>query len=94
MRERYSAEIGLLTSNRIKRENASAMGEKIIKFVIGVGQGIGQAVVISPDRAYVRPANNSFQIDNSNLNNDTRKIGKDLKKKLKQYSNGESSYQR
>lgn len=70
------------------------MGEKIIKFVIGIGQGVGQAVVISPDRAYVRPANNAFQVDSSNLNSDTRKIGKDLKKKLQEYSHGKSSYQR
>lgn len=61
---------------------------------MGIGQGMGQAVVISPDRAYVRPKNNAFKIDKSNLSNDARKIGKDLKKKLKQYSNGEPSYQR
>ena len=70
------------------------MSEKIIKFVIGIGQSMGQALVISPDRAYVRPANNAFQVDISNLNNDSRKIGKDLKMKLQQYSHGESSYQR
>ena len=75
-------------------EDTKDMGERIIKFVIGIRQGMGQAVVISPDRAYVRPANNAFQIDKSNLNNDTRKIGKDLKKQLEEYSHGESSYQR
>lgn len=70
------------------------MGEKIIKFVLEVGRGMGQATVISPERAYVRPANNAFQVDSSNLKNDARKVGKDLKKKLRQYSHGESSYQR
>ncbi len=83
-----------MTFNWIKPENAVAMGKNIIKLVVGLGQGIGQTLVISPDRAYVRPANNAFQIDNSNLNNDARRIGKDLKNKLKQYSHGESSYQR
>ncbi|MGB9094831.1 MAG: hypothetical protein WCB93_12015 [Gallionella sp.] len=70
------------------------MGEKIIKFVLEVGHGVGQAVVISPDRAYLRPANNAFQVDSSNLNNDTRKVGRDLKKKLKEYSHGQSTYER
>lgn len=70
------------------------MGEKIIKFVTEIRYGMGQAMVISPDRAYVHPANNAFQTDNSNLNNDAQRIGKDLKKKLKQYSHGEPSYQR
>lgn len=84
----------LLTFNRVKRENETIMSEKIIKFVVELRRGMGQAMVISPDRAYIRPANNSFRIDNLNLNSDTRKIGKDLNKKLKQYSNGEPSYQR
>ncbi|MBI3479240.1 MAG: hypothetical protein HY016_02630 [Nitrosomonadales bacterium] len=70
------------------------MGEKILKFVVEIRNGMGQAMVVSPDRAYVRPETKSFQVDNSNLRNDTRRIGNDLKKKLKQYSNGEPSYQR
>lgn len=94
IRERYTASKRLLTFNQVKHENASVMGEKIIKLVTSIRQGMGQAVVISPDRAYLRPKNNAFKIDHSNLSNDTRKIGKDLKKKLKQYSNGEPSYQR
>lgn len=70
------------------------MGEKIIKLFVHIGNGMGQAMVISPDRPYVRPSDNAFQIDNSNLNNDTRKIGRGLNRKLKQYSHGESSYKR
>ena len=59
------------------------MGEKIIKLIITIGDGIGQAMVISPDRPYVRPSENSFQIDNFNLNNDRRKISRGLNRKLK-----------
>lgn len=64
------------------------MGEKIIKYVIGIGHGMGQAVVISPDRSYVRPMKGGFQVDSVNLHNDAKKVGNDLKKKLKQYSHG------
>lgn len=66
------------------------MGENIIKFVIGIGQGVGQAVIISPDRSYVRPMKGGFQVDSANLHNDAKKVGEDLKKKLKQYSHGKS----
>lgn len=70
------------------------MGEKIKQFVIEVTSGFGQAMVISPDRAYVRPAKKPFQVDSDNLHNDTKKVSDDLKMKLKQYSHGKSSYQR
>lgn len=70
------------------------MGEKIVKFVVEMRRGMGQAVVVSPDRAYIRPVANAFQIDHSNLNKDAREVGRDLKKQLKQYANGKPSYQR
>jgi hypothetical protein len=70
------------------------MGEKIIKFIAGFRQGLGQAMVISPDRAYVRPATNGFQIDRANLSRDARKVGRDMKKKLKQQAHDEPSNQR
>jgi hypothetical protein len=70
------------------------MGEKIIKLIVNIGNGMGQAMVISPDRPYVLPLDKAFQIDNSNLNNDTRKIGRGLNRKIKQYSHDESSYKR
>lgn len=60
------------------------MGEKLKKFVAGIGHGIGQGMAISPDRAYLRPENRSFKMDNTNLNNDQRKIVVGLKKKLKE----------
>ncbi len=53
-----------------------------------------QAVVVSPDRVYIRPVANAFQIDHANLNKDAREVGLDLRKQLKQYANGKPSYQR
>lgn len=70
------------------------MAKIFLQLVKHVSSGMGQALVISPDRAYVRPANNAFQIDNAKLNSDTRKIGKDLNNKLKQFNNVKSAYQR
>lgn len=64
------------------------MGEKIKQFVVEVTSGFGQAMVISPDRAYIRPAKDAFRVDSANLNNDAKKIATDLNRKLKQYSNG------
>jgi hypothetical protein len=64
------------------------MGEKLKKFVAGLGQGMAQGMVISPDRAYLRPENRSFRLDNANLNGDVRKIGSGLKKKLKETEGG------
>lgn len=62
----------------------ATMGEKLKKLVAGISYGVGQGMVISPNRAYVRPESRSFKMDNSNLNNDQRKIVSDLKKKLKE----------
>lgn len=70
------------------------MSEKIKQFVIEVTSGVGQVMVISPDRVYVRPTKGGFQVDSANLYNDTKKVSDDLKKKLKQYPNDKSSYQR
>lgn len=66
------------------------MSEKIKQFVIGVTSGFSQAMVISPDRAYVRPSKSAFQNDSINLHNDAKKVGTDLKKQIKQYSHGKS----
>lgn len=52
----------------------------IDKFIIEALKGMRQALVISPGRAYVRPANNAFRIDAANLRNDAKKVGDDLKK--------------
>ena len=70
------------------------MTKKILQLIKHVSSGMAQALVISPDRAYLRPANNAFQVDSANLKKDTRKIGNDLNKKLKQFNNVESTYQR
>ena len=70
------------------------MTKILLQLVKHVSNGIGHALVISPDRAYLRPANNAFQVDCANLKKDTRKIGNDLNKKLKQLNNVESTYQR
>lgn len=67
---------------------------KILKFVVGMKRGMGQATVIAPDRDYVFPQSNGFKTDNANLNHDAEMVGKDLKKKIKQYANGQPSYQR
>lgn len=53
------------------------------KFLRHVGYGIGQAMVISAGRAYVRPAEKSFRIDAANLRNDAINIGRKLNKKFK-----------
>lgn len=66
------------------------MGEKIKQFVMEVTSGFSQAMVISPDRAYVRPSKGSFQNDSINLHKDARKVGNDLKAQIKQYSHGKS----
>ena len=70
------------------------MAKILLQLVKHVSTGMGQAVVISPDRAYVRPANNAFQVDNAKLKSDAKKIGSDLNKKLKQFNIVESTYQR
>jgi hypothetical protein len=70
------------------------MGEKIIKFVAEIRRGMGQAMVVAPDRAYIRPAANGFLTDHSNLNKDARAVGRGLKKQVKQYANGKPSHQR
>ena len=64
------------------------MGEKIKQFVLEVTSGVGRGLVISPDRSYIRPTKGDFQVDSANLQNDAKKVGDDLKKKLKQYSHG------
>jgi hypothetical protein len=69
------------------------MTRKLLQLVKHVSTGMSQALVISPDRAYVRPANNAFQVDNAKLKSDTRKIGSDLKKQLNKYQNV-TTYQR
>lgn len=69
------------------------MAKKLLQLAKHVSTGLGQALVISPDRAYLRPANNAFQVDNAKLKNDTRKIGSDLKKQLNAYQNV-TTYQR
>jgi len=66
------------------------MDKKIKQFVTEVTSGLSQAMVISPDRAYVRPSKGAFQNDSINLNNDAKKVGNDLKKQIKQYSYGKS----
>ena len=70
------------------------MTENLKKLFIELRYGMSQAITISPDREYIRPENNSFQIDNENLTNDTRTIGRNLKVKLNKCSNGESSKNR
>ena len=66
------------------------MGEKIKQFVMEVTSGFSQAMVISPDRAYVRPSKSSFQNDSINLHKDAKKVGNDLKIQIKQYPHGKS----
>lgn len=70
------------------------MVERIKQFVAGVTSGLSQALVISPDRAYVRPSKTPFQADAGNLHSDSRKVTNSLNRKLKQYPHGKSSYQR
>ncbi len=79
-----------MTCNLIKRENVTTMGEKIKQFVMDVTSGFSQAMVISPDRAYIRPSKSSFQNDSINLHKDAKKVGNDLKIQIKQYTHGKS----
>ena len=90
LRERDIIDKQLLTCNWVKRENVATMGEKIKRFVIEVTSGFSQAMVISPNRAYVRPSKGAFQNDSINLHNDAKKVGNDLKKQIKQFSHGKS----
>lgn len=69
------------------------MAKILLQLIKHVSSGMGQALVISPDRAYLRSGNNGFRVDNTKLKNDTRKIGSDLKKQLNAYQNV-TTYQR
>lgn len=64
------------------------MGKHIKNFLFG----FGQALVISPDREYTRPSRSDLKSDATRLRGDTKAVGSDLRKKLKNLSNGESSY--
>lgn len=63
------------------------MGEHLRRFF----SGFGQVLVISPNRAYVRPSKAGFKADVIKLRRDVKTIGKDIKKKLSQSSYGKSS---
>lgn len=71
-----------------------SMGAILKAIVKEVRVGMGQVLVISPDRAYVRTPKNGFLIDNANLRSDVKKVGRDLKVTVQRYSNGEPTYQR
>ena len=53
------------------------------KFLLAVVQGVRQAMVISPGRAYVLPAEKSFSLDAVKLQNDAKKIGSDLNREFR-----------
>lgn len=58
--------------------NIRPMNKIFRKFLSGVLQGLRQALVIAPQRAYVLPAPNAFAVDATRLRTDARKIGDDL----------------
>lgn len=58
------------------------MRKKLIQLIKHVSTGLCQPLVLSPDRTYIRPGKNGFQVDSANLKNDVKKIGNDLKKQL------------
>lgn len=70
------------------------MGTVLKTIVREVRIGMGQVLVISPDRAYVRVSKSGFVIDNAHLRSDVKKVGRDLKVTAQRYSNGEPTYQR
>ena len=57
-------------------------------------EGMGQVLVISTDRVYVNPLKSDFRSDIAYLRGDAKKVGRALTKTTKQYTDGESSYQR
>ncbi len=72
------------------------MGKALKRMVAEFSAGASQVLVMAPRRDYVQPAKNGFAADHAQLRQDAKKVGNELKKKLKlvHNSHGESSYQR
>jgi hypothetical protein len=62
------------------------MGKIIKHILVEIGFGIGQGLVVSPNREFVRPSKEAFRMDNARLRKDANKVSNDLRNSLKQYS--------
>ncbi len=67
------------------------MIRKLKQYLKAIWPGIGRAMVLSPDRAYIEVHRNPFHGDWYNLRQDAKRIGNDLVNKLKEHPNGNPS---
>lgn len=53
------------------------------KLIKSIFEGMGQVLVISPNRSYIRPRSNGFKRDAARLTKDARTVGDGLRAKIK-----------
>lgn len=75
----------LVASQCLQPDNRATEGDKFMtKLIKSIFEGMGQVLVISPDRSYIRPGASGFQRDAVRLSKDTRIVGDGLRKTIKQ----------